>query len=186
MAWHSSNAAGRQTRVMEVLLAILGSGDSSRLHQRLVDRERAAVDLGTNVDQGFDPGLAWIYAIVPPGGDAARTEALIDEEIARMAKDGPTPAELSKARNQALASFWRGLETIDGKAEALGKYEVLHGDYRQLFEAPKVYESITAEDVRALAANVLRRSNRTVGLLESPAAATPEPANAGAKSEGSR
>jgi hypothetical protein len=95
-------------------------------------------------------------------------EALIDEEIARMAKDGPTPAELSKARNQALASFWRGLETIDGKAEALGRYEVLHGDYRKLFEAPKVYEGITAEDVRAVAANVLRRSNRTVGLLESP------------------
>jgi zinc protease len=183
MAWHSANGADRQTRVMEVLLAILGDGDSSRLHQRLVEHERAAVDLGTNVDQGFDPGLAWIYAIVPPGGDPARTEALIDEEIARMAKDGPTPAELSKARNQALASFWRGLETIDGKAEALGRYEVLHGDYRKLFEAPKVYEGITAEDVRAVATNVLRRSNRTVGLLESPAGA--EPSSGGANDKGS-
>jgi zinc protease len=154
---------------MEVLLAILGDGDSSRLHQRLVERERAAVDLGTALDQGFDPGLAWIYAIVPPGGDAARTGKLIDEEIARLANEGPTTEELAKARNQALAGFWRGLETIDGKAEALGKYEVFHGDYRLLFAAPQAYAGITAEEVRALAASVLRPGNRTVGILASPA-----------------
>jgi hypothetical protein len=45
---------------------------------------------------------------------------------------------------------------------------VFHGDYRLLFAAPVAYEGITAEDVRALAASVLRTSNRTVGLLESP------------------
>ena len=166
MAWHSAAAPDRQTRVMEVLLSILGSGDSSRLHQRLVEQERAAVQLGTSLDQGFDPGLAWIYAIVPPGGDPAKTERLIDEEITRLAKDGPTPAELAKARNQALAGFWRGLETISGKAQALGTYQVFHGDYRKLFDAPSVYEGITAEDVRQAAATVLRADNRTVGLLE--------------------
>jgi zinc protease len=165
MAWHSAAAPDRQTRVMEVLLSILGSGDSSRLHQRLVEREQAAVQLGTSLDQGFDPGLAWIYAIVPPGGDPAKTERLIDEEIARLAKEGPTPAELAKARNQALAGFWRGLETISGKAQALGTYQVFHGDYRKLFDAPSVYEGITAEDVRQAAATVLRADNRTVGVL---------------------
>ena len=165
MAWHSAAAPDRQTRVMEVLLSILGSGDSSRLHQRLVEQEQAAVQLGTSLDQGFDPGLAWIYAIVPPGGDPAKTERLIDEEIARLAKDGPTPAELAKARNQALAGFWRGLETISGKAQALGTYQVFHGDYRKLFDAPSVYEGITAEDVRQAAATVLRADNRTVGVL---------------------
>jgi zinc protease len=176
MAWHAAAAPDRETRVMEVLLSILGSGDSSRLHQRLVEQERAAVQVGTSLDQGFDPGLAWVYAIVPPGGDPAKTERLIDEEIARLAKDGPTPAELAKARNQALAGFWRGLETISGKAQALGTYQVFHGDYRKLFDAPSVYEGITVEDVQQAAATVLRVDNRTVGVLEpkavEPAAAT--------------
>jgi zinc protease len=166
MAWHASAAPDRQSRVMEVLLSILGSGDSSRLHQRLVEKEQAAVEVGTSLDQGFDPGLAWIYAIVPPGFDVAKTERLIDEEIARIVKDGPTAAELAKARNQALAGFWRGLETISGKAQALGDYEVFHGDYRKLFDAPAQYESITADDVRQAAATVLRAGNRTVGVLE--------------------
>jgi zinc protease len=167
MAWHTAASADREARVMEVLLSILGAGDSSRLYQRLVEREQAAVDVGTQFDAGFDPGLAWAYAVVPPGGDVRRVEALIDEEIARLAQDGPTPAEIAKARNQALVGFWRGLETISGKAQALGEYEVFHGDYRKLFSAPSEYESITAEEVKAAAATVLRRENRTVGVLES-------------------
>jgi len=169
MAWHAGAAPDRQSRVMEVLLSILGDGDSSRLHQRLVENERAAVQVGTQLEAGFDPGLAWVYAVVPPGFEVAKTEALIDEEIARLAKDGPSAAELAKARNQALAGFWRGLQTINGKAQALGTYEVFHGDYRKLFDAPAVYESITAEDVKQAAAQVLRKDNRTVGVLESPA-----------------
>jgi zinc protease len=166
MAWHASTAPERESRVMEVLLAILGAGDSSRLHQRLVEREQAAVQVGSQLDAGIDPGLAWAFAIVPPGGDVAKTERLIDEEIARLAKDGPTAVELAKARNQALAGFWRGLETISGKAQALGTYEVVHGDYRKLFDAASAYESITADDVRNAAATVLRDENRTVGILE--------------------
>ena len=103
MAWHAAAAPDRQTRVMEVLLAVLGGGDSSRLHQKLVEQEQAALQVGTSLDQGFDPGLAWIYAVIPPGGDTARAEKLIDAELARISRDGPTPAELAKARNQALA-----------------------------------------------------------------------------------
>jgi zinc protease len=163
-----------------VLLAILGDGDSSRLYQRLVEQEQAAVDVGTQFAAGFDPGLAWVYAVVPPGGDVMRTEKLIDEEIARLAQEGPTPVEITKARNQALVGFWHGLETISGKAQALGQYEVFHGDYRKLFGAPAEYESITAEEVRNAAAMVLRRENRTVGVLE-PRVETRAPAIAGAK-----
>ena len=104
MAWHTAAAPDREARVMEVLLSILGDGDSSRLYQRLVEKEQAAVRRRHALDAGFDPGLAWVYAVVPPGGDVPRTEKLIDEEIARLAKDGPTPVEITKARNQALAS----------------------------------------------------------------------------------
>lgn len=181
MAWHAGAAPDRETRVMEVLLAILGSGDSSRLHQRLVEQEQAAVEIGTSLEQGFDPGLAWVYAVVPPGGDVAKSERLIDEEIVRLTRDGPTDAELAKARNQALAGFWRGLETISGKADALGTYQVFHGDYRKLFDAPAVYESITADDVRRLAGNVLQAQNRTVGVLVPRSEAV-----AGAQAEGGR
>ena len=62
--------------------------------------------------------------MLPPGGDTAKVEALLDDELAKVARDGVTPAELEKARNLKAAWFWRGMATINGKARALGNYEV--------------------------------------------------------------
>jgi zinc protease len=50
---------------------------------------------------------------------------------------GVLATELLRARNQALADFWRRLATIDGKAETLGTYAMLRGGYQKLFEAPR-------------------------------------------------
>ena len=72
----------------------------------------------------------------------------------------------------------RNMETISGKAQALGTYEVFHGDFRKLFDAPAEYESITADEVRTAAASVLRRENRTMGSLVMPAETTTPPAPA--------
>ena len=58
-----------------------------------------------------------------------------DDRLA--ATEGVSEEELAKARNIVLADFWRGLATINGKAAALGNYEVFHGDYEKLFEEQK-------------------------------------------------
>ena len=110
--------------------------------------------------------------MLPPGGDMAKVEALLDDELAKLARDGVTADELAKARNLKASSFWRGMATINGKARALGTYEVFNGDYRKLFDAPARYEAVTAADVKALAARILRIQNRTTGLLK-PVAAAP-------------
>jgi len=72
---------------------------------------------------------------------------------------------LNKARTQKLASFWRGLATISGKAQALGSYEVFEGDYKKLFQAPATYEKVGIEDLKRVAAKLFRRENRTVGTF---------------------
>ncbi len=170
MAYHVDGEADARTRVLELLDAALSKGKSSRLHQRLVEREQVAVHVGSSLNAGFDPGLFMVYAVLPPGGDAARVEALIDEELQRLAREGVTAEELQKLRNQQLAGFWRNLATISGKAQALGSYEVFHGDWKKLFEAPSAYEDIGSTQIRSLAQSVFRASNRTVGLLRPIAA----------------
>ena len=117
-----------------------------------VGTRRIALQVGEMLHRGFDPGLAWLYAALPPGGDLAKVEAAIDEELARIRRDGPTEAELAKARKQALAGFWRGMATISGKAQSLGTYEVFHGGWNGLFSVPAKYEAVTAGQVRAAAA----------------------------------
>lgn len=165
-AFHTGfGAAGKDASSLELLTTILADGDSSRLHQRLVEREQVAVDVGAFSDLGFDPGLVWIYAMLPPGADVAKAQALLDDELARIARDGVTAAELDKARNLQLSAFWRQMATINGKARMLGTYEVFDGDYREAFNAPTRFASVTAADIQALAAKLLRQRNRTTGLL---------------------
>ena len=58
---------------------------------------------------GHDGDLARLIAeelggLRPRGAARPEPADLADEEIARMAKDGPTPAELAKAREQEAAN----------------------------------------------------------------------------------
>ena len=79
-AFHSGMGAGdKRFPTLELLTTILSQGQSSRLHQRLVEREQAATQAGAFAEAGFDPGLLWVYAMLPPGGDMARVESLLDE-----------------------------------------------------------------------------------------------------------
>ena len=166
MAFHAGNATDPETPPLNLLFNILVGGESSRLHRALVEDEELVLDVNGFQDEGFDPGLAYFYLTLPPGGDVAVVEKRLLEELQRVIDDGVTAAELSKARNIVLADFWRGLATIDGKASALGRYEVFLGDYESLFALPDEIEAITSDDIQAAAARIFRIENMTVGVLQ--------------------
>ncbi|HKE95250.1 MAG TPA: pitrilysin family protein, partial [Povalibacter sp.] len=168
-AYHSLAGSDPRLPALELLLRILTDGDASRLHRALVEEQKLAIAADSHIDAGFDPGLLWLFLSLPSGGDLQRTEKAFDAEIERIRTEGVTAAELSRARNQALADFWRGLATIDGKADALGSFAVIKGGYRKLFEMPQAYEKVSADDIRKLALELLRPNNRTVGVLTAAA-----------------
>jgi len=172
MAYHIGAGDDPEAPALRLLLSILTDGDSSRLHQRLVEQDQVAISVGSFQDEGFDPGLAWFRATLSEATDPATAEKTIDEELQKVVKDGVTDDELRKAKNIYLSGFWRNMKTINGKAYALGEYEVFHGDYRKLFEAPAIYDAVTREQVQQVAAKVLRRTNRTVGVLKPTVSAT--------------
>ncbi len=169
VAFHAGAAADAETLHLDLLLAILAEGDSSRLHRLLVEEEQIALQVGAFQTGGFDPGVAYFYLALPPGGDPDAVEARLVEELERVAREGVTRDELTKARNLRLAAFWRDLQTIRGKASALGDYEVFTGDYENLFAVPETLSATTAEQLKAAAQEVFRRNNMTVGVLRGPA-----------------
>lgn len=165
LAYHSGAATDPDNPALTLLLTILTNGESSRLYRRLVDQERVAIEVSSYFATGFDPFLTWIFTTLTAGTDPARVEEIIDEELANVIAKGVTDAELKKAKNIFAANFWRGMRTISGKAQVLGSYEVFHGDYRKLFDAPARHEAVTKEEIQRVAAKVFRPTNRTVGVL---------------------
>ncbi|MEO1173550.1 MAG: insulinase family protein [Myxococcota bacterium] len=165
LAYHIPKADDADTPALELLMTILSGGDSSRLHQALVEEQQVSISTGGFLDGGFDPGLAWFYAVIPPGGDPAKVEKALDDQIDSVVKSGVTQAELDKARNIEVAGFYRTIATISGKAGALGEFEVFYGDWRKLFSATEDFEKVTVEDIQRVATQYLKKSNRTLGLL---------------------
>jgi zinc protease len=164
-AYKAPAAADERAPALNLMLSILVDGDASRLHRRLVEQRKLVVDVGGHWHEGFDPALLWLYFTLPEGADPDAAQPEIDVELARLASAGVSAAELLRAKNMALVSFWKKLATIDGKAQLLGEYEVFHGDWRKLFEAPAQFERVTAEQVQAVAREVLDAAARTVGVL---------------------
>jgi len=168
IAFHAGRASDPQSLPLSLLLSILADGDSSRLHRLLVEDARSALSVGAWLDEGFDPGLAYFYLTLPPGGDPDLVERQLLDVLAAVVAEGVSEAELEKARNIVLADFWRALSTISGKARAVGDFEVFHGNYENLFGLPSRLEAVTVGDLQAAAAAIFDNDNMTVGVLRSP------------------
>lgn len=160
---------------LEMLETILSSGRSSRLYRRLVEQDQLVLSINAGQQLALDPTQFLFSMQVRSGVDPTKVEAALYEELARVAKDGITEAELIKARNQQVAAFYRSLKTIAGKANLLGQFEIYHGDHRKLFTAVEELEKVTAADVQRVAAQYFGETNRTVGTLI-PEARRPEAA----------
>jgi zinc protease len=150
---------------VNLLMAALIEGAASRLHSRLVEQRKLAVEIGGDWHEGFDPSLVWLYATLPEGADSRAFQRELDAELAAVTADGIDAGELRRAKNLFAASFWKQRSTIDGKAHLLGEYQLFHGDWRCMFDAPARYEEVTLEEVHEVARAILDVRRRTVGVL---------------------
>ncbi|MDB4966840.1 MAG: peptidase domain protein [Myxococcales bacterium] len=168
---------------LEVLQQILASGESSRLHQRLVRKEKNAVAAGGFVFSHEDPGLFLTFALYLPTMDADKLKAALDEEIARVSTEKVDARELQKARNQLAARAVYQRERVSGLATSIGVNWVVAHDPLRPFNAAQKYDAVTADDVQRVAKKYLVKTNLSLVTLTPSKPATPpsKPATAGSK-----
>ena len=167
--YHIPRAADPDMPALEVLATALSSGESSRMNQRLVRRERLAIAAGGVVEALEHPGLFIVYAAYLPDRDATKVEAVLSEEIARVRDKAIAPEELDKAKNQLASGFVFGLQTVDGVAQALGRARYVEGDWRRFVQGADRYLAVTADDVQRVARKYLVDTNLTRVTLAQPA-----------------
>lgn len=148
-----------------ILRTVLFQGESSRMYQRLVDKDQIALDVSSAVQPAFDPTIAIIVAQPKQAVDPVKCEKAIYEELARAKTTLISDQELEKAKNIRLMEFYHQMRTINGRANTIGTYEVFSGDYKKLFDAAKNYSAVTKEDVQRVAKAYFGENNRTVATL---------------------
>ncbi len=155
---------------LQVLQVVLFSGQSSRMYQRIVDKDQLALNISGGAGFSFDPSLFTITSQPKAGIAPEAVEKAVYEELDKMKSGNVSDEELEKAKNILRANFYRQMKTINGRANSLGQYEVFFGDYRKLFSAADEYAKVTKEDLRRVAGKYFTDKNRTVATL------IPEPA----------
>ena len=130
-AWVGPEWTSEDADLLTIAGAVLSTGKTSRLYQRLVYEDQTATSVDASPIFFEIAGFLGVEATAQPGGDLAAVEAAIDEEMARFLKDGPTQEEVDRAVTQLRAQQIRGLEQIGGfggKAQLLARNAVYAGD----------------------------------------------------------
>jgi zinc protease len=159
---------------LEMTAALLGSGSSSRLWQALKVRNNLAVSLACYVDKRTDPGYIGVYLDLEP----ARTEAALNEvtrELSRLCREPPSMDELSRVREMILAQRERSLQTVFGRAEALGAAEV-KGSALDVDRYPALIRAVTREDISRIAATYLKPDRADLSIIRPDTSAAFDPA----------
>ncbi|BEU98994.1 pitrilysin family protein [Novosphingobium olei] len=136
---------------LQVAGVILGGLSSSRLDDALVREKQLAVAVSAGAQIFAQGGQFSIQADVKPGGDAAATAAALDAELARLASEGPTADEMTRALTVIASGQIRALESVGGeggKSQALAEGLLYSNDPAYIEAELKRAAALTPADVR--------------------------------------
>jgi zinc protease len=171
LAYRTPRNGEDESYALDLLANIMGEGDSSRLHHRLVYKDGSAASVGTYNQTMQEAGLFQIYVTMKPGVNYTKAERAVMGELWRPRNLLVSDAELQKAKNQVMKQYVDGLKTVHGRAEALALNETLYGDYSMLFKDLDRYNKVTKEQVLAAAKKYLGPEKATLVVLKPGAAA---------------
>ncbi len=129
LTWRLPARDAGEFAAVELALAILGDGQTSRLHRRLVRTDTIAEGAGASalgLIGGNSIGFAQARAL--PGVVAEQLETAMVEEIERFLADGPSAAEVDRAKAQFEREWLEQLGRFDSRADLIGCYATLYGD----------------------------------------------------------
>ncbi|NLO20277.1 MAG: insulinase family protein [Ignavibacteria bacterium] len=134
-----------------LLTDILASGESSRLHQRLVEKEQIAVQTALVPLSLQYSGIYLLLGIPSPGKDYKDVKKLIYEEVAKIVKNGVSDDELEKAKNIQENQFVSGKKNTLEKARILAKYNSYYGNPELINTELDNFLKVTKEDIKRVA-----------------------------------
>ena len=156
---------------------MLADDNSPRnLHLALTDQ----LSLGVSIEriEFQDASLFCIFVSVAKDAKWPAIESKIASELARLAREGPSPSEMTRARNSLESDQIGELETLAGRAGALQNVRQFYGGIGLWGDWATRYSSVTADDVRAAVGRWLTTPNHLAIHVRPQTAqrdSTPEP-----------
>ncbi len=170
--WHTPASYAEGDAELQLLAALLGEGESSRLYETLVvgglAQELTVMQMPTQLGSAFLVSATAMEGVTPE-----RLETVIQKELAKVATTPPTPAEMARLKNQFEYGFLAGLEPLLQRATQLNEYDAYTGSPDYLAKDLARFRGATAEGLQKVAATYLK-PELTARVVVVPEATPPE------------
>jgi predicted Zn-dependent peptidase len=173
--YHRPDYMSKDDAVYDAITDLMSEGRTSRLYRALVrDKKIAAYSAGFSGLPGTKyPHLFAFFAYPLPGHSTQDVADAIHVEIERLKKEDITDDELKMIKTRAKADLIRGLGDNEGLATQLAIYQTRYGDWRELFRSVDRIDKVTKADIRRVANQTFKDTNRTIGVIETTGGAGP-------------
>jgi zinc protease len=148
------------------VLAELLFAERAPLYKRLVIKEQKVESLQGSADAHVDPNLFAILARVKKAEDLGYVEKAVNDEIARVAKEGADDKTLAEVVSHVKYGFAAQLSTADKSATTAATFVALTGDLASINAYFALYDKVTSADVKRVAQRYFQAANRTTVTLE--------------------
>ena len=148
---------------LKLLSTLLGGGMSSRLFQEVREKRGLVYTIQTILASYADTGVFGIYAATGPGQAQELIEVVCGElhgVCERISED-----ELQRAKQQQIAGLRMSRESTATLAEWIGRHLMYYGEYRDASTLSAIIESVTVDDVQALARSLFANPVLSVAAL---------------------
>ncbi len=163
LGFHTFGRRDERRFALRLLSVILGENMSSRLFQRLRERNGMCYSIQTSIVSLEDAGALTLFAALEPG-KLEKALRLALAELERIATEAPKAAELRKAQDYLLGQTLMGLESTSNQMTWAGESLMSFGRVVDPAEAEINFRAVTPEQVRAVAAEVFKRSRLGVAV----------------------
>lgn len=154
---------------VQVLVAVLGDGRTSRLYEIYEKMQLTAEPPAVYTGPGDKMDNLLIIEAKPRAPHTAdEVERAVYAKLDEIGSVPPTDHEIQRVRNKIDADMVRTLGSNAGIAFSLGFAATVRGDWRAYLADNERVKQVTAGDVSSVAAKYLVGSNRTVATLVGP------------------
>ena len=163
--FHIPGAKHEDMYALQIASLLLGVGESSRLHQRLVVKDRSALQIAAPLLVREHPGILAILGAYLDPAAGAKVEAALLDEVQKLGTRAVTNKELSKAKNQLKTSFVRSLAGVAGIAQQIGDSWISTGDPSYWLRTLEKYEAVSPADIQRVVTTYLTKARSTVVVI---------------------
>ncbi len=152
---------------LTVLSAVLDGYSGARLDRALTQGDNRVADSAGSYNGlwGRGPQVFNLYGVPANGKTAEQLEAGLREQVARVARDGVSEAELNRVKTQWVASEVYKLDSVFNQARELGNYWVQGQPLDAGERLIARLRAVTPEQVKAVAAKYFGDDQLTVAIL---------------------